>query len=131
MLTPLSLLNILYFAGREIDEDGKVVVVDVKKTNSLLVNVAADRANMKKDNPYLAHKKASENDGDEGQYGEDLIVDRRLKKGRNRDVVGKKALHFVSEGKYIEIAEKISVKEERKLIAGYASGRKALEVRKD
>ena len=45
-----------------------------------------------------------------------------------REQKAKKALSFVEAGKYIEEADKLKVKEERKLIAGYSSGRKELEV---
>lgn len=55
------------------------------------------------------------------------VIDERLTLNR-RDIRGKKALHFVEPGKFIEEAEKIKLKEERKIIAGYASGRKALQV---
>ena len=41
---------------------------------------------------------------------------------------GKRALHFVEAGKYVAKEETIRMQEERKIIAGYSSGRKAPEL---
>lgn len=113
-----------------------MVKTGVVKT--LAANMAVEKANKKKENPYLAHRTVSSaivvsSDAvfgaavpvPEAGVGTD-IVDERLPQLR-RDLRGKKALHFVEAGKFIEEAEKIKAKEERKIIAGYASGRKAIQ----
>ena len=56
------------------------------------------------------------------------MLDERLPAGQRRDLRAKKALQFVEAGRYVEEADKLRSKEERKLIAGYSSGRKNLEV---
>jgi hypothetical protein len=53
------------------------------------------------------------------------ILDERIPTKR-RDLRGKRALHFVDPGKYIREQQIIQEKEERKLLSGYASGRKAI-----
>lgn len=108
--------------------------------------MAVEKANKKKENPYLAHRTVSNTVGSTvpissgsatpaplssseqaaSAEGSDVIIDERLPQLR-RDLRGKKALHFVEAGKFIEEAEKIKAKEERKIIAGYASGRKAIQ----
>jgi hypothetical protein len=118
-------------AGREIDEAGNVVKVDLQKTKSSMINVALEKESKKKENPYLAHK--SQQSGPPGLPGTELastveVLDDRLPKGRGRELRAKKALHFVEEGKYIEQAAKTQHKEERMIIAGYSSGRKGLQV---
>lgn len=123
--------------GREIDEYGNVVKTGVVKT--LAANMAVEKANKKKENPYLAHRTVNTAvvvASDAAVSGAGVpapeagistdIVDERLPQLR-RDLRGKKALHFVEAGKFIEEAEKIKAKEERKIIAGYASGRKAIQ----
>ena len=118
------------FVGREIDEAGNIVKVDLQKTKSSMINVALEKESKKKENPYLAHKSQS---GPPGLPGQELdsgvaVLDDRLPKNRGRESRAKKALHFVEEGKYTEMAEKTQHKEERMIIAGYSSGRKALQV---
>lgn len=131
--------------GREIDEYGNVVKMGVVKT--LAANMAVEKAIKKKENPYLAHRSTSVASSSVAvtpsgiatpgaplsseQAGtptgdSSLIIDERLPQLR-RDLRAKKALHFVEAGKFIEEAEKIKAKEERKIIAGYASGRKAIQ----
>ena len=56
----------------------------------------------------------------------DYPFDDRLPEKR-RELKAKKALHFVEPGKFIKEAVAIQEKEERKIIAGYSSGRKALQ----
>ena len=56
------------------------------------------------------------------------VIDERLPAGSRRDLKAKKGLKFVEAGKYLQEADNLKKKEERKLIAGYASGRKTLEV---
>ena len=55
-----------------------------------------------------------------------FAVDERLP-AKKRELRAKKALHFVEAGKYISEAAAIEAKEEKKIIAGYSSGRKALQ----
>lgn len=55
------------------------------------------------------------------------VIDDRIT-ATNRDRRRKKALRFVEPGKYVQLAEDLQRKEERKIIAGYASGRKSLQV---
>mgnify|MGYP003387560348 FL=1 len=89
----------------------------------------------KKDNPYLAHRVKPEvvvvpHTGADAVVAEEvkptgpLTLDPRLKGGSSRDQRGKKSFHFVEEGTYVKEADKIRHKEERKVIAGYSSGRK-------
>jgi len=54
------------------------------------------------------------------------VIDDRIT-ATNRDRRRKKALRFVEPGKYVQIAEDFQRKEERKIIAGYSSGRKSLQ----
>jgi hypothetical protein len=54
------------------------------------------------------------------------VLDERLHVAK-RDLRGRKGLHFIEAGTLVDEAERIKVKEERKIIAGYASGRKALQ----
>lgn len=56
----------------------------------------------------------------------EVAVDDRLQVAK-RDLRGRKALHFIEAGALISEAERIKLKEERKIIAGYSSGRKALQ----
>jgi hypothetical protein len=55
-----------------------------------------------------------------------VAVDDRLP-AKKRELRAKKALNFVEAGKYISEAAAIEAKEEKKMIAGYSSGRKALQ----
>ncbi len=55
-------------------------------------------------------------------------MDDRLPKAGRRDLRAKKSLQFIEAGTLVKEADKAKQKEERKLIAGYASGRKNLEV---
>jgi len=131
--------------GREIDEQGNVIVQDVSLIKTAAVNKAGDQAQKKakKENPYLAHRTSRPAEGEKGgppgtggdeevDEGADVImeqealVDPRLI-FTDRNARARKALNFVEAGKYIEEAEKTRLKEERKVIAGYTSGRKILE----
>jgi hypothetical protein len=60
----------------------------------------------------------------------DETVDERITIG-NRNARAKKALKFVEAGVYVQKAEEERYKEERKIIGGYSSGRKAPEVIND
>jgi hypothetical protein len=142
--------------GREIDEYGNVVKSNVVKTIVANVAVEK-AMKMKKENPYLAHRLQDSGGATAGiatngaalpsttllgnaadmssvsasaaasvAASVAVAVDERLPHLR-RDLRAKKALHFVEPGRFIEEAEKIKRKEERKIIAGYASGRKNLQ----
>eukprot|EP01038_Epipyxis_sp_PR26KG_P014609 gene14609-19618_t len=117
--------------GREIDESGNLVKQD-GIVRTLAANLAVAKEVKKKVNPYLMHKdKSILSDGANGTEGlveSSEIMDERLPMpGSSRDLRGKKALTFVEEGKYVKEADKIKLKEERKIIAGYTSGRKNLQ----
>ena len=60
----------------------------------------------------------------------EAVVDDRLPALMRRDLRARKALRFIEAGSLVQEAEKIKAKEERKIIAGYASGRKALQQQK-
>jgi len=139
------MISFSLYIGREIDEFGNLVKINVAQIKTLAANVAEAKGMQKKENPYLAHRSSSMSsstsgtatpamglktiavdasvtvDADKGIFDDRLALNRR-------DVRGRKALHFVEPGKLIEEAEKLKLKEERKIIAGYASGRKALQV---
>lgn len=68
---------------------------------------------------------ASETLGQPSKPDEEVIDDRITT--TNRDRRKKKALRFVEPGKYVQIADDIQRKEERKIIAGYSSGRKSFQ----
>ena len=99
---------------------------DIQVVKTLAANTAASKA--KKENPYLAHRVKTEvivDDGDEkDEKTVDPLVDPRLKNSSSRDYRAKKSFNFVEEGTYVREADKIRKKEERKVIAGYSSGRK-------
>lgn len=109
--------------GREIDEHGNLVKQDTSQLKTLAANLAVKK---KKENPYLAHKEHKDIPQSIENEDEALVDDRLL--GVKRDLRGKKSLRFVEAGKYLKEAEALRLKEERKIIAGYASGRKALQV---
>ena len=107
--------------GREIDENGNLVKHDINQIKSLKANVNIQQ---KKDNPYLAHRKLKNDDDN----NDSSFIDHRLSISNKRsDARAKKSLSFVEEGKYIQQEEEIRAKEERKIVSGYASGRKAIE----
>lgn len=113
--------------GRAIDEHGNLIKEE-SQVKVLAANVAAASANKKKENPYLAHRTASSS----SQVATDTpqmepVFDDRLKIPK-RDLKGKKGLHFIDAGTFVKEADILQQKEERKLIAGYSSGRKNLEV---
>lgn len=121
--------------GREIDEHGNLVVTAPVKTlaaNLVPPDVRKERAKAsnqppKIDNPYLAHLNPTAKD--KGSEGDVSGVDERLASvAKNRSSHLKKALNFVEQGVYTREEEKLKLKEERKIIAGYTSGRKNLEV---
>lgn len=72
--------------GRQIDEQGNVVKIDVQQVKTLAANVSEVK---KKENPYLLHSSSSIADGE--------AVDDRIAVS-SRDVKGKKALKFVEAG---------------------------------
>lgn len=133
-------LYLLWILGREIDEYGNVVKNNTLQLKTIAANVAVERANKKKENPYLAHRSTTSNsstiisqvlDGVQVSEGNDpqsalSVVDERLHIPK-RDMRGRKGLHFIEAGRLVEEAERIKLKEERKIIAGYSSGRKALQ----
>lgn len=89
---------------------------------TLAANVAAENAKKKKENPYLSHRtNIDEKDEDNIQLDERITF-------KKRELRAKKGLNFIEAGKLIKEADKLLAKEERKLIAGYTSGRKNLEV---
>ena len=105
--------------------------------------MAEGHALKKKENPYLSHKPSSfmteattsnelQSMGDslDEKAGQEAAFDDRLKV-RNRDVKMKKAFNFVESGAYIAREDALIKKEERKIIAGYTSGRKAPEIVED
>lgn len=103
------------------------------QVKTLAANKAVEKSKQKKNNPYLAHRKTPQAvvDDDAGaeEQNEEMvtnILDDRVKTAR-RDIRGKKSLKFVEAGKFLKEADELKAKEERKLIAGYASGRKALQ----
>jgi hypothetical protein len=111
------------------------------KVKTLAANVAVERANKKKENPYLAHRAANAAPaaapaavvapGVEAAVSAavappPVAVDERLHVAK-RDLRGRKGLHFIEAGALVSEAERIKLKEERKIIAGYSSGRKALQ----
>ena len=119
--------------GREVDEQGNIIKSS-GPVRTLAIHVAEGHASKKKQNPYLAHKLSAErsdenllsNDtGDSDDHG--ASYDDRLRV-RNREVKMKKALNFVESGTYIAKEDALIKKEERKVIAGYTSGRKAPEI---
>jgi U4/U6 small nuclear ribonucleoprotein PRP3 len=136
--------------GREIDEQGNLVKNELlQPQKTLAANVAAASAatKLKKVNPYLAHRSsvpsATTSGPSQGQQppqtteaitkteetldsSAEIIVDERLPTNK-RELKAKKSLQFLEAGHYIETAQKLQEKEEKKMIAGYASGRKQLE----
>lgn len=128
--------------GREIDEQGNVIKSS-GPVRTLAIHVAEGHALKKKENPYLSHKPSSfmteattsnelQSMGDslDEKAGQEAAFDDRLKV-RNRDVKMKKAFNFVESGAYIAREDALIKKEERKIIAGYTSGRKAPEIVED
>ena len=129
--------------GREIDEQGNLVVQSTSSIKTLTANLVPpearrDRERVKPkpkkiENPYLAHFNTT-TDGD--AYTDDNLtgnmgvgVDERLAAvAKNRSSHLKKALSFVEQGVYTREEERNRIKEERKIIAGYTSGRKNIEV---
>eukprot|EP01041_Mallomonas_annulata_P005310 gene5310-10621_t len=122
--------------GREIDERGQLVKLG-DQIKTLAANVAVGQARRKVDNPYLAHRlpppvAVGTVTGTESVLVPAVeplvpVVDDRLKtvKKVNR---AKRAFNFVEEGSF---ADKERLKEERKIIAGYTSGRRAPQVADD
>jgi hypothetical protein len=127
--------SICSFSGRAIDENGNLVKNDTLQIKTLAANVAVEKDLKKKENPYLAHRApvivaavTAQSTETKASAESDEIVDDRLPKAGRRDLKVKKSLHFIAPGQYVREEEKAQQKEERKLIAGYASGRKNLEV---
>lgn len=105
--------------GQEIDEHGNIIKAQVSAIKTVVANQTAAKEMQKKENPYLLHRTT---EADETQS-----IDERLVM-KNRDSRLKKALHFIDPGHFIEENEKLKEKEDRKIIAGYTSGRKALSL---
>eukprot|EP01036_Dinobryon_divergens_P029955 gene29955-39131_t len=99
-----------------------------QRVKTIAANAAIEAAQKKKENPYLAHKSIVPGNasivpglasvpGMTGLVPE--VADDRLPVAPRRDLRAKKGLKFE--------ADSLRKKEERKLIAGYSSGRKTLE----
>lgn len=115
------------FEGRAIDEHGNLIKEE-SQVKVLAANVAAASANKKKENPYLAHRSSALNSQSAADVSQiEQVFDDRLKIPK-RELKGKKGLHFIDAGTFVKEATILQQKEERKLIAGYSSGRKNLEV---
>lgn len=135
--------------GRKIDEFGNVILPDLSNIKTLAINknyndaiqpeVKIEKKKVEKINPYLSHKYESSNEiidqvpglnstqasEDKEESKEILYFDERIPTKR-RDLRLKKSLHFIQEGTYIEKEKELQIKEEKKKIAGYSSGRKAI-----
>lgn len=94
----------------------------MQQVKTLAANLAVSQPVKKKENPYLSHRSANEVD----ESVNNAIVDGRLPT-HNRMAKGRKALQFIEPGKFVQEASKLQEKEEKKIIAGYASGRKKLQ----
>lgn len=132
-------------SGREIDEKGNLVTQGYQ-IKTLAANVAGLQEKKKKENPYLLHRipnppkqnvKADEVAVAVGGAETPLVssgtssgvvpLDDRLIT-RNRSARAKRSLKFVEPGSFVKMADQERHKEERKLIAGYASSRRAPEM---
>lgn len=133
--------------GRQIDEKGNLVTQQYQ-IKTLAANVAGLQAQKKKENPYLSHRTPHHQDvkgpvdpaavavagtatpmiAEPAAATE--VVDERLH-ARNRNLRGKRSLKFVEPGSLVKQADQERHKEERKVIAGYASGRRAPEMAAD
>ena len=113
--------------GREIDESGNLVEPqDRAQIKTLAANVAVAHAQRKRENPYLAHRQPP---SAPTTTPSDPLVDPRLQHlAASRDSRAKKAFQFVEPGSFVEEESKLRAKEERKVVAGYSSGRRAPEV---
>ncbi|CAM9669403.1 unnamed protein product, partial [Ectocarpus fasciculatus] len=111
--------------GRQIDEKGNLVTQQYQ-IKTLAANVAGLQAQKKKENPYLSHRTPHHQD----PAAATEVVDERLH-ARNRNLRGKRSLKFVEPGSLVKQADQERHKEERKVIAGYASGRRAPEMAAD
>jgi U4/U6 small nuclear ribonucleoprotein PRP3 len=120
--------------GREIDESGNLVLQEKINIKTFIANSTIEKENKKKLNPYLAHRQhvvpEVPTDGtiDELEKEVNLGLDDRISM-KNRDSRAKKAFQFVEAGKLVHEAEENRLKEERKAISGYSSGRKLIEKR--
>lgn len=133
--------------GREVDEFNNVVQQVAPQVKTLTANVLAEKAALaekrKKENPYLAHRTVEKGPAVAGTGGvaggtTDSIaaadslpatgIDPRLAlRSKRREAHLKRALNFVEQGAYAREEELLQQKEERRALAGYASGRKAVE----
>ena len=116
--------------GREIDELGNLVKPqDKAQIKTIAANVAVAHAQRKRENPYLAHRQAPVAVSDHSTRA--VLVDPRLEHlSASRDSRAKKAFQFVEPGTFVEEESKQRAKEERKVVAGYSSGRRAPEVQR-
>ena len=99
------------------------MTVDTKQTKTIAANLAAEREKKKKVNPYLAHTVETSEVNSSDSVPLDQFDERLPEKSHRHK---HKSLQFVEAGKYIEEEKMINAKEEGKLMAGYASGRKQL-----
>ncbi|CAN0129040.1 unnamed protein product [Hapterophycus canaliculatus] len=76
--------------GRQVDQDGKVVRMDLGK----VLTAKANRLGSKAHNPYLQHRTVEDTDAAQ-------VVDPRVQTG-NRDKRAKRAFNFVEEGTYVK-----------------------------
>jgi hypothetical protein len=73
--------------GRQVDEQGNVVKIDVQQVKTLAANVSEVK---KKENPYLMHASDA--------VDSEPVDDRIASLNNSRDVKGKKALKFIEAG---------------------------------
>ena len=128
---PLIRPLLLDAQGREIDENGNLVKPqDRAQIKTLAANVAVAHAQKKRENPYLAHRQAPMAPmATTDPTTRTVLVDPRLEHlSASRDSRAKKAFQFVEPGTFVEEESKLRAKEERKVVAGYSSGRRAPEV---
>ena len=110
--------------GREIDQDGNVVIQAAKSVRTAVAN---QRRDVKKKtastyNPYLAHRyqKGEDEGAREGKEAEE--DDTRIHLS-SREARGRKALQFVEAGSYVAAQNRERERAEERLRSGAASGR--------
>ena len=115
--------------GREVDENGNLVKPqDRAQIKTLAANVAVAHAQRKRENPYLAHRQLAVRPS---EADSPPLVDPRLEHlSASRESRAKKAFQFVEPGTFVDEESRLRAKEERKVVAGYSSGRRAPEVRR-
>jgi hypothetical protein len=100
-----------------------------QQIKTLAANVAVANAQKKKENPYLSHRQPQAAVVVTGLGPVQDFVDERLGHlAATRDSRARKAFQFIEAGTYVSEENKMRAKEERKVIGGYASGRRAPEM---